>query len=1291
MSKTLAKEILRNIPKYPDSSEPNFIYDTTEKKEFYDFRLSRSEPTPEDPGELLQTQKFIKRFFAPETPNQAALLFHGLGSGKCVSPLTLIPTSKGVLTAEQVWNKFSGDSLAYFYDQEQGTWSKPQEEVTITSFCYEKEQFITAPINFLYKQSIDENIVEVQLDDDSKISITLQHHLYSRLQGWTTEFELGMDIGVPRGDNLHYAKIKSINIVRYKGFVYDMEVSVHHNYVANGILCHNSCTSSAVVENFKNIEVGGKRRKPAIVLVGNGVLRDGYIKQIAEVCTSGVYTPKTTTQERRKGVVLTEDLKFKRVKRAVAETYRIVTFGKFLKNLPADDDVLREEYKDRVVIIDEAHSFRIQPKKRPKKSAFPTGKQPVSKKTAKSAPKSTPAKDKEEATPAKKEKEIDPSTSGVDAKTYQQLHRFLHLIAGSCRILLLTGTPIWDQSSEIASLMNLILPLDQQLPTGKDFDRTFFDIDGNLIEGPDTTEVLKSAFRGRVSYLRQMMTTAKREEMGTKDPFTKYVTVYPDQMSKWQAEGAEEAWKTAVKIKKTGKSGKAVEVEGGEFAAKAREAANMIIPVFGPKDNPRDPKVYPDYAYGTEAFKKYAVTKAVNVVDKTKSVSLYGINDPKIKIALTENLEKYSAVFASIISDALAHPDQVTFIYNERVTGTGGAIMQALCMQLHGFQWIRNASEIANPGKRRFAVITNDPQTTHLDGQISKLLESANEPSNAHAERLQIIIGSEKISLGITIKNVRRVHIVMPHWNIPSIEQAQARGFRFGSHDALKPEERTIQIFKHVAVEGGKLAKGAGFPKEAGFSDKITIDVQIYRRAEEKEHKNTQIYRLMKTSAFDCALFYKRNVLAEDVDYTRDCDYQECEYTCDTGGFSVPAKSKGKSPGARLLDRYAIPLDKLDYSTANLFYSAPKIKELVESIIKLFGSYFSLRIEAVKELLALSDAETSLLMTALENIIANRVAIRNRYGFLSYLKESNNIVFLDDSLTAKASYPNTTYVENPLVSEATSMDFLVEILELEHDRDAVEKFCRKPSAGALEGATLAHNTKIVMLEAVFTLRENGSPAAETLAATTLLEHFDSDIYAMRSDGIAVHILYTEEFKGVAYDVAAKLLKPSGMMRWYDSEEQRWRFVDDHNREVEYIAEIRAQLGARKTDEFEGNEYGVYGTIAKRDGAFRIITKLASGKSRGKKCETWPIGDLIDLFVVRLKDYPPVRADYAKISKEELVAIIKGRQGFDKFKIGVEKKNEKQLRGLLTLMTMSIEELCAAIREWLGEHELLFTV
>lgn len=1116
MSKITAKDIVRNIPRYPDPSSKRFIYDTTRKAEFYEHRLERSEPTPEQPGELLETQKFIKAFLAPETPNKAILLNHGLGSGK-------------------------------------------------------------------------------------------------------------------------------------------------------------SCTSSAVIENFKNVEVGGKKRKPAIVLVGNGVLKDSYAKQVSEICTSGIYVPKTTMQERRKGVVLSEELKFKRTKRMVAESYRIVTFGTFLKNLSDDDNVVREEYRDRVIVVDEAHAFRIQPRKGSKSTKI----------SAKTSVKSSAKKEAD--ADASVDEDIDDAagdnvnTKGVDIKTYQRLHRFLHIIADSCRILLLTGTPIWDQTSEIASLMNLILPLDQQLPTGTAFDRKFFDENGDLIEGPDTSEVLKKAFHGRVSFLRQMMTTAKREEMGVKKPFTKYVKIFPDQMSKWQAEGAEEALKTAVAIKKTGKSGKKVEVEGGEFAAKAREAANLILPVFGPKDDPLDPNVYPDFAYGKEAFAKYAVKKIKKMGDAGaagKTMNLYGINDPKIKIALTENLERYSAKFASIIADIKAHPNEVTFIYNERVTGTGGAIMLALCMQLHGFQWVRNASEIQKPGKMRFAVITNDPQTTHLDGQISKLLDRANQPDNAYGDHLQVIIGSEKISLGVTIKSVRREHTIMPHWNMPSIDQALARGFRFGGHDFLPPDKRHIKIFKHAAVNPGKLLKGTGFPSEAGFSNEETIDVRIYKRAEEKEHKNTQIYRIMKRASVDCALFYNRNVLPEDIDGTRDCDYQECNYTCD----GYPSELK---PGN--------PLDPslVDHSTANLYYSGPKIKKIIDDIIKLFGSYFSLRVDAIKDLLILEDSDMPLMLRALDNIISNRIAIRNRYGFISYLKEKSNIVFLDFSITPKANYPEVTYVENPLVTEKTSLDFLVDIMELEHDREKVEDFCHNPSEEKLD--EISHNTKIVMLEAAYVedLRlKSGVPRPKSLKI--IKRAYEDDIYRM-SDGIDVHILYTEEFKGVAYDVAAKLIKPSGLMRWYDSTEEKWRYIDDISTELAYIPQIKAALAERKQDDFEGNEYGVFGTIAKKDKAFRITIKLETGKSRGKKCETWQVPDLVDIFVSRIKDFPPSRKEYKTVSKEELIKGIKGRTGFQKYKNGLEERSEKYLRGLLTVMTMSVDELCTALRKWLEENDLMFEV
>lgn len=340
--------------------------------------------------------------------------------------------------------------------------------------------------------------------------------------------------------------------------------------------------------------------------------------------------------------------------------------------------------------------------------------------------------------------------------------------------------------------------------------------------------------------------------------------------------------------------------------------------------------------------------------------------------------------------------------------------------------------------------------------------------------------------------------------------------------------------------------------------------------------------------------------------------------------------------------------------------------------------------------MVLTDAEAPLMLIALDNIISNRISIRNRYGFVSYLKEKSNIVFLDFSVTPKANYPEVTYVENPLVTERTSLDFLVDIMELEHDREKVEDFCEDPSDEKLD--EISHNTKIVMLEAAYVEEIRRKKAGLTLPPSlkAVKRAYEDDIYRM-SDGIDVHILYTEEFKGVAYDVAAKLIKPSGMMRWYDSTEEKWRYVDDITTEIDYIPEIKALLAERKQDDFEGNEYGVFGTIAKKDKAFRITIKLESGKSRGKKCETWQVPDLVDIFVSRIRDFPPSRKEYAGVSKEELIKAIKGRTGFQRYKEDLNNKSEKYLRGLLTVMAMSVDELCTALRTWLEENDLMFEV
>jgi len=1037
----------------------------------------------------------------------------------------------------------------------------------------------------------------------------------------------------------------------------------------HGLGTGKSCALSAIVENFKNSEVNNRPRKPALVIVKSEDLARNIAQEIATKCTKYIYTPKPTAAEIRKGVEMTEEAKVVRLNRAISKTYEIVPIETFLKNLPSDKDIIRL-YDNRVIVIDEAHVLRIQPPRKKKKRGLEAILEDII--------------DDEE------EKDEEPKSQSA-AMLYNQMHRFLHLVSG--RKLLLTGTPIWDKPSEIASLMNLILPPEDQLDTGAAFDAKFFNDDGTLRE--ENIEELRQKFRGRVSFLRQMMTTAQRIEEGTKEPWLKHITVYPDALSETQAAVAREA-REQIESKAVRVKGKMVEreVRGGTVLKLARDAMNMVIPTFDAAGNVNGVE------YGPEAFKKYVVktVKRRDQKGRATTVKTYDI-DPRSFLAreIRDNLREYATKFASIIEDIKSHPNEVVFIYNEEVTGPGGAIMLGLCLQLHGLVWAKSASDIGRPSTaRRFAVITSDPQTTSQSKQVQELISSSNTegkyenlPTNKYGERLQVIIGSEKIALGLSIKNVRRVHVVMPHWNIPSISQAEARGYRFGSHDALKPEERVIRIFRHISVEQPEdkgdvgYAQGTGFPTDASFTDYETTDVYIYKIAEEKEFKNAQIYRILKEEAFDCAAFYKRNVLDTDVEYTRNCDYRECNYECD--GFP-PVSKKG-----RVWD-YSIPPARLDYSTYNLFYSSGRLKEIMDSVVTVFNSYFSLLIDSIQQLLEIEDDEKDLLLQAIDTIINSRTLIRNRYGFGSYLKESGNIVFLDSAVSATANYPESTYIENPLVSEVTSLDSLIEILELDQDRENVLKFCKSPTSKLFDD--ISYKTKIILLEAAYVNSLTGKENKRQKAATQIiLQEFGGNIHEM-SDGTPVHTLYSEEFKGQAYDIAAKDIKVTGMMRKYEPEDQgRWTYVDQDQEEA-YVAEIRLQLSGRREIGFEDNPYGVFGWISKKDGSFRINIKPTAGKKgkvRGRKCENFQIPDLIDIFIDHIKYFPEPRDEYADYTREELIRRIKGKPGFAKIKETIDGFDDEKLRSVLTLMTYHIEELCEILMMWFEQHDLLYSM
>lgn len=1230
----MADPIARFIPSYPDPSDAQFSYELSKKLEFEQLRLGPSESVSKR-GELLASQVFAKRFFSPHTSYPHALMYQGLGTGKCIAPGSMIkysmdqtPTLKEASIAD-LWDRYASDNA--IFDGE-GWWALPTAPIFVFSY-YEDMQFMTkAPVKRLYRQHVQETMKRVLLASGEEIVVTKAHRLrISRgdEEMWTNGYTIGDYVAVCDGVPVVYipatrrfSRIVLIQDIPYEGWVYDLEVETHHNYLAEGMLCHNTCLASAVVEASKHTTVGGRPRKPALVFAKSDDLKRNITNEIVSTCTYQEYEARPTDDEIRRGVEMSSEAKTIRINRAIAKSYEIVTYETFLKFVAKQsDEIIRRVYSYRVIILDEAHLIRKQP------------------------------------AASKKEAITEDELAEQYIMMYDELYRFLHLVQG-CKILLLTGTPIWDRPSEIASLMNLILPEEDALPTGAEFERTFFDSEGKL----KNQDRLRAAFRGKISTLRQMITTAERIEMGTRAPWLEKILVYPDGMSEIQARAAKKAFEEVEEVPKTSKSGKEIKaVAGGTIYKLARDAANMVYPIFDSKGK------ITGTGYDMETFNRYT-TKTI----KGTAAKDYGFTDPHLKRELTENLATYSAKFAAIIESLKANPKEVAFIYCEKVTGVGGAISLALLLELHGFEWARRDRDIATVSKKkRFAVITSNPRTTSSSTEVAALLASAGQPDNIYGDRLQIIIGSEKIAMGISIKHVRQYHQVMPHWNISSTDQAENRGYRFGGHDALPKDERYIKIFRHVAVETDPKGKamGKGFPPTAAFRPTETVDIYVYKIAESKEGKNSQIYRLLKEESFDCPLYYGRNVLETDVAGTKSCDYRECNYKCAQYPDNLIDRS-GK------VWRYDVPAAEIDHSTYDLFYAGKEVKELVDRICEIFHSYFALHIDELIELLALDGSAEDRVLQALDIIIDSRLLIRDPYGFMAMLKEDGDMIFLDRDISIRSKYAGSVYISAPLVTERVSLDEASEILELKKDMALVK------SCSLAKIKDVSYKTLVVLVEAAYTNQK--LPLAKEVLETLLAR---GDVFKM-NDGKAVHVMYVEEFTGQAYDVAAKELHPTGLMRVLSDPRKGWEYVSDPKTEEGYIKQIKDQRAHRFQKGFENNPRGIYGWISKKDGKFRISTLE---NVEGKQCSFKNLRDLVSVYMDDLGYLPPAKPEYLKLARRDLIKLLEGHVAHKSRLRDLDSVSTAKLAQMLTLFGMNIQELCEGLRKWFKDNNLMFVL
>ena len=145
-----------------------------------------------------------------------------------------------------------------------------------------------------------------------------------------------------------------------------------------------------------------------------------------------------------------------------------------------------------------------------------------------------------------------------------------------------------------------------------------------------------------------------------------------------------------------------------------------------------------------------------------------------------------------------------------------------------------------------------------LKAYIKKKLKSISE-HNHYGEIIKVFMITQSGAEGISLKNVRYVHLMEPYWHNIRQKQVIGRARRICSHNELPEEERNVNVFQYIMQLTEEQIKGDK-SIELRLKDKskldptriITTDESLYEIANIKENLIESLLQVIKETAIDC-------------------------------------------------------------------------------------------------------------------------------------------------------------------------------------------------------------------------------------------------------------------------------------------------------------------------------------------------------------------------------------------------------------------------------------------------------
>jgi superfamily II DNA or RNA helicase len=352
----IQKNVVDNMKKnylYPEQDDPDIQYKMYKKREYYYNKIPSRPNMNKDteysiikdyrdnicarPFTLHEHQGMLSNFINPDTPYKGILVFHGLGTGKCITKDAKVYIDGNNMEIEKIWNMYKTKTI--FIDKDNGNWSKPNKLLRVLS--WDNGEMVEKKILHLYREKVKTNVRRIILENGNNITITFVHKLLTR-NGWTNEFNIGNEICFMNNsqDTFSYSKIVNIDIIEYDDYVYDLEIQNTHNFVANNILCHNTCVGVAIAEKFKDLVQ--KYNTKIHILVPGPILKENWKKHLVK-CTGETYK-----KYQDKNVYLDEAEKEKENKKSITQAlqnYKILSYKSFYKRVLGEK--IRETSKDK--------------------------------------------------------------------------------------------------------------------------------------------------------------------------------------------------------------------------------------------------------------------------------------------------------------------------------------------------------------------------------------------------------------------------------------------------------------------------------------------------------------------------------------------------------------------------------------------------------------------------------------------------------------------------------------------------------------------------------------------------------------------------------------------------------------------------------------------------------------------------------------------------------------------------------------------------------------------------------